>query len=203
MSALDVADALGVTPSMVHEQGTDGVVMMLEDGRVLKVTTSVNEAVLAMALMGVPEDGRPGGVPRVDSVHVCRPDELCGYPSRAFAILREDMADLPVASQGRWRRALHLVDMGIRNSDGLALRTGIDHWPGREMDDLVEGLHWFRSNLGVVLMDIQADNVGVTATGGVGMRDLGRSIVPEPMLDMLDDIPFLEDLPAFSPWASC
>ncbi len=200
MSAIDVADALGVTPVLVHEGGTDGVVMLLDDGRVLKVTSSLHEAALAMAVMSVPDARRPDGVPRVDSVHACRPDELDGYPSRTFAVLREDLADLPVAAERRWRMALFLMDGGLRNEDRAMFAAGVDHWPGTEMDALVANLFWYHEALGVTLLDVQADNVGTSATGGIGMRDLGRCIVPEPMLGLIDEVPFLEDLPGLSPW---
>ena len=57
-----------------------------------------------------------------------------------------------------------------------------------------------KSRLGVHVRDVRPSNLGVSSVGDVGIRDLGRAVVPDALLERVDaEAPELPDCVAPAP----
>ena len=190
-----IAAGLGLD-AFVDLSGDDGTVYLLDDGRVIKVTANGNEAALALALQDLQREGRSHpGVPRIDAVYwQVRQVDLSAFGLSAreeltsYAILRESLDDRPQEDDERhalWTLALSHLNWGWTHGDARHIAHAQQLWKGEgdEIDQVLASLEWIRSSTGVQVRDIRASNLGVSEDGHTGVRDLGRSEVPEHLLE--------------------
>jgi hypothetical protein len=158
------AEAHGVTVKKLLPRGKDGIVAMLTDGRILKITTSKIEA--AIAITCATGTFRHPSVPHFHSAHAI--DGTC------WAIIRDDVSDATPAHPMNRARALYNIAWSD-GDDKLAENILNDARPhGPWLDQLHQGLRALKNSLGIRITDLSADNVGICKTGRIGVRDLGR-----------------------------
>lgn len=197
----DLAEALGLRATRVFEDGEEGSVYLLEDGRVLKITDSPTEAAIGLRLMELQDEGvSHPSVPRIDAVmwveDVDNEPETDGSRETYYAVIREDFADVSYVEidEHEWRRDLYRFHSAWKTGRREAiLRALPEHEPCRSPAlELLEGLDWVAGHLGIRLRDVQASNVGVGGAGRVGLRDLGRADHPHGFLDRVKALDFPE-----------
>lgn len=200
--AVLVTAALGLDEPWFSMGGDEGTVHFLEDGRVLKLTSSKSEAALCMALLEAQETGMSHPcLPRIDSLHwfevevdlspmVEGPVSLDRY-----AIVRESFEDHfhDEVQSASFSMALAYVQRWVCQGDEDDVTRALTVWKeGSEVSDIVDGLRWLRERAHIVLGDVRPSNVGVSRSGRSGMRDLGRAEVPQRLLDRV----LTRDMPA-------
>lgn len=173
----EVASAMGVAVARRDIGcGRHAVAHLLEDGRVLKVTTSAYDAAAALAVMRHQGPLHPGVV-RAHAVARL----ACGALPDHFAIIldhaqvaraSEDLADALDALNDAWT----FGGKRPRAPGRLAARLG-----GEEravLEAFLDTIHWMRREVGVTLRDLKAENLARTRQGGIGSFDHGDSLVP-------------------------
>ena len=197
-----LAERLGLA-ALSHHSGDDGAAYFLEDGRVLKATRSEVEAAVALALLEV--QNRAGGHPSVPRIHDLRwiaedvdysdLDPRFGVRTvTRYVIVRDDFADLDFDEgvSRLWKFALEHLSHGWRNKreEHLAEARRLWDWRGDEIRQALDGLRWLEASTGVRVFDIRPSNLGRGPSGAVGMRDLGRGVAPEPLLERVRTLAF-------------
>jgi hypothetical protein len=203
-----MAERLGTTVLCQLGQGDDGVAHLLEDGRVMKVTSSSTEAAVSAVF------ARSGhrGLPRVDGVWrtvgaAVFPDGTRREYSR-YVIVREEAADVfddfdddDDAERCReWRAAVHMLGEGW-NDDWQLVLDAVGSTDGRRLIPVYSALLWARDKLGIEIRDIRPSAIGVADDGRVVIRDFGRAIVPDEYMAVVarGEIPDLPEAPEPSP----
>ena len=174
--------------------GDDGSVFLLEDGRVMKLTTSRDEAVLCTHLAM----DRTAYWP-LPTVHAVSWHAAPGVHGDCWVVIREDVPDLwqsadtfsddaCMAKAEAWDAAHHRYysgETGWPDDGHRAAQACIEDWAayGTEMGLLMEALSFVGERLGVAIQDWRTTNVGRSADGRVVMRDLSRCVLPTWMYD--------------------
>lgn len=182
----DIASRLGLSVvRCLSQNGADGHVWLLDDGRVMKASWSEDDAAAALALMQACDDGflHPA-IPRVDDLFLHMDPRDPRNP--IYVIVREDIDDLDLStipgqpSERDWRESLVHVnclasDSQKPNALKHALETGqLAGRPYSEpLQELAEALVYFGEVVGVRVVDISDRNVGVLADGTITVRDWG------------------------------
>ena len=165
MTGYEVAELLGLE-AFHHEDGDDGAAYFLEDGRILKLTSSIVEAA---ACQGLLEAGTTcPNVPRIDLVHAF--DELLVIPAdqtvsgrrheqlmRRFAIVRESFDDPFEAPSFDFLPALRSA-WSTKDRHGLKLIASGAH--GDVAMQVLRGLQHIETTTGVTVHDIRSSNIG-------------------------------------------
>ena len=194
-------------------RGDDGTAYWLEDGRMMKVTSSQGEVAIALALLDAQAAGLSHpSVPRVDDVRWTMADlELPDgtvHPVPRFVIVREDFADYRERRDDDdmyaiWAHALRHLDWGLRHGKPEHVAEALRVWEphGEHVRQVLDGLEWIRRTTGARILDVRPSNVG-QGPGGLGMRDLSRGEVPGHLLDRVARLDFArlpEAAPVLSP----
>ena len=208
--APSVAAALGVALDGWLGSGDEGEAWRLEDGRVLKVTGSASEAAACLALMDAASSGRRmhPGLPAVHAVRRLGTEIEAGAfegAAAAWAIVRDDIDPLPLDALGDdWEDLLTGLNVATRPGVGpdpervselraAARSAGM----ARHFGKLLEVLAWLREETGIVLLDINPGNFGISASGDIGPLDMGGSVSDSVWLHRaITDPPLATDAPA-------
>lgn len=183
----ELANSMGLRVVRTHH-GDEGSVYVLDDGRVLKITSSGTEAAIALQLLDAQAagSGHPS-VPAIDRVlwiNDTDSQDLTdeGYgPFPWFVVIREDFADFPVpqSMSERWDASLMRLQGALDMDDRDRMRQVIAQ--GESMADrlreVADGLVWTLEMTGFSMMDIRPINLGIGRAGALGLRDLGRADV--------------------------
>lgn len=192
----EALDLIGLRAVGGPQDGTQGRIWLLEGGRVLKLTTSPDEAAAALAILDAPSP-HPS-LARVDAVHWVPYGTTFSRDRVIYAVLREEMpaVAVPPHLETEWLSAFDAFRRGWERGSASALSQGLERWRphGTELDELLDCLGWMRDTLGIRLLDLQPGNVGRLPGRGVAPRDLGVGDFPETHLDRVRDLRF-EPLP--------
>lgn len=195
LNGYEIAERLGLE-AFHHESGDFGSVYFLDDGRVMKLCDE-RDAALALALLDLADKGeRHDSVPRIDQVLAFEDIADLGeieMTYRRYAVLREafddPMDDLFAGLE--WREALSLFNRGWSTDAPDLVGMALQKWApfGPELKQIHTGLDWIKSRLGVTVFDVRPPNVGQSAAGVFGQRDLGKSNINETMVAAVRDMP--------------
>jgi hypothetical protein len=209
-----VAEALGLE-AWLDMSGDDGTALFLEDGRILKTTSNVNETSIFMALKAAQDLGLSHpSVPRVDHIgrFVVDADlselNLPNVRYLKYAIVRENFSDVspeyddwPEERQAMWPTILGHFAWYWRNGTPEQIADYLsdkgEAWP--EIVQIHEGLEFVLATTGYRVFDLRNSNLGESPAGKVGMRDLGRAAGPVPEEGFDRDLPMVEPLPLAAP----
>lgn len=187
MTGYEVAEMLGLE-AFHHETGDDGAAFFLEDGRILKVTSSAIEASACHGLLE--SDQTCANVPRVDLVRLF--DESVVIPAgetvsgiaheclmTRFVIVREGFDDPFDPPSFDFVPALRRA-WANNSLDGLERIAAGSQGPVAKQ--ILIGLRHVFDTTGVKVLDIRPSNIDQGASGEFGMRDLGRGECPAEIL---------------------
>ena len=202
------AGAMGLGEPWMSMSGDDGTVHWLEDGRMLKITSSKVEAAICLALLDLQASGHSHPcLPRIDGIGCFEVDvDLSPHaegtlPLTRYAIVRESFDDhfQDGGEASLMDHALSLAKYGWVNDHRPSTDEAAAVWGnrGRQITDVIDGIAWLKGRTGILIGDVRVSNVGQSAAGRSGMRDLGRGSVPPEYLQRVDggDIPVL-DIPS-------
>ena len=188
----EVADLLGVVQAGHRLLGTEGCVWPLTDGRVLKLTTSPDEAAVCLAMREA--SCGHASLPRIDAVHWVPFGGRFSRDLVLYAVLREDMPEVAVPPdlKGAWEADFDLFQQGWNRDDPVRLERGLASWEphGPELRELRDALRWMQASLGITLRDLAIDNVGRCPGRGVAPRDFGVADLPSALLDRVARLDF-------------
>lgn len=208
-----LASTLGLSIRLdsISHDGGDATVYLLDDGKVLKITDSIEDAAISHALLGLDKDGLHPCVPRVDLVGRLEDWENAedGVPATWYVIVREDFSDLDYygPDEEEWEDLLQHLNSAWRNGNDARVAK-MFHAAQKEAEDalcnIISGLGFLRETFGVTVLDIRASNVGISASGHAGMRDFGWAKIPSALLDAVADdrLPLLQLFPRTFPACS-
>lgn len=195
----EVAARLGLEILCELGEGAAGAAFLLEDGRVLKVTSSMPEATVAGMLMDRQVDSKAAhGFPRIDQVVAMDTSvEVNGvdYAIRSYAIVREEVADIVNDGPGGndlmyWAFAMDVVGRA------RALKTAMDFGPAAycapHAEAVYDAIAWAARDLGVAIDDIRSSNLGVVE-GKLVVRDFAPDTLPDRLLDRASSIPTIPE----------
>lgn len=183
----ELAAAMGLTATRHFNDGEDGTVYLLDDGRVLKITDSEPEAAICLRLLDLRIEGKGHpSVPLVDSVtwieDTANEPEEDGSRAVYYAILREDFGDVSYVEidETEWEAVLGRLNGAWKSGSEEAIRQAMPTWdPYLSLaTELMDGLRWIREHVGATVLDLREPNVGVGGSRQVGMRDLSRARLP-------------------------
>jgi hypothetical protein len=193
----EIAARLDVEIFIDVDRGDDGKVFLLEDGRILKVTSSKQEAALALAMHEAQARGEGfPGLPKIDGVYWFKSQiEVQGtlYDFENYVLLREDMQDLffdDEEQEAIWKYCLRHLNWGWSERDQKHIDHALESWDGPQLREVYDGLLWAEQHFGIRILDIRASNLGISPSGMIGMRDLSRGEVPEPRLQRVKSLDF-------------
>lgn len=203
----EVARRLSLTILCPLGSGSAGCAHLLEDGRVLKTTSSESEAVRAALLMGAQVGGAAcPGFPRIDRVvRMSSGLEINDvlYATQSYAIVREEAADLESAWRGgndlpHWMLALSLL--GEARLAGAAEVPDLgpaDHC-SPHVAEVFDAIAWAAGTLGFAIDDVRTSNFGL-AGGRVVVRDFGGDNIVDDFPGVLESLERIPGRPAPAP----
>lgn len=203
----EVARRLSLTILCPLGSGSAGRAHLLEDGRVLKTTSSESEAVRAALLMGAQVGGAAcPGFPRIDRVvRMSSGLEINDvlYATRSYAIVREEAADLESAWRGgndlpHWMLALSLL--GEARLAGAAEVPDLgpaDHC-APHVAEVFDAIAWAAGTLGFAIDDVRTSNFGL-AGGRVVVRDFGGDNIVDDFPGVLESLERIPGRPGPAP----
>lgn len=173
------AEALGLEVLAVLGAGLDGMAFALEDGDVLKITRSEDEAALA-ALMA--DGALPGGNEVLAEIRMVAEIETSGE-RRLFAIVKEEIADVfedpsdeeRLHAIPEWKAAFSMLVSGFMLESEDRIECGIA-WADPERPDLrkfADAIKALAGRHGVMPGDLACSNVGIGKGGELRVRDWG------------------------------
>lgn len=187
--------------------GSAGSAHLLEDGRVLKTTSSESEAVRAALLMGAQVGGAAcPGFPRIDRVvRMSSGLEIDGvlYATETYAIVREEAADLTSAWRGGNDLPYWMLALSLLGEARLAGAADVpDLGPARHcaphVVEVFDAIAWAAGTLGFAIDDVRTSNFGL-AGGRVVVRDFGGDNIVDDFPGVLESLERIPDRPAPSP----
>ena len=177
--------AFGVPVFRDLGSGRHGVAFAADGEKVLKVTTSPSEAALCATILAAATAGR--GHPGLPAVHDVIRIEGTSDEVVVHGILREDLRDVFPAPSERsgieatlFSDCLRYVSTAFASGLPALARGAVATWRPKEpcLGNLVDALTWLRTEFGVEVGDLGADNVGLSAGGYLCLRDLGAVSMP-------------------------
>ena len=203
----EVARRLSLSIERPIDGGAAGRAHFLADGRVLKTTSSASEAIRAALLMGAQVDGAAcPGFPRIDRVVRMSSglevnDVL--YASEAYAIVREEAADLESSWQGgndlpHWMLALSLLGEARLAGSAEVPDLGPAAHCAPHVVEVFEAIAWAAGTLGFAVDDVRSSNFGM-AGGRIVIRDFGGDNVVDDFTGVLESVERIPDLPTPAP----
>lgn len=203
---LDIADYTGLSvTSVLGEGGCDGHVYELSDGRVMKVSFSENDAMVAQDLMEHPD----AMLPVIYNVNLYKDSRDLNVP--IFVIIREELSDIEEFRQ--WKQSSNMPRSHIDNELKKILGHSIYKQEGEvifdnqhfkhelEMlpeyirpvvSDIFTAIQNLYNHTGFLTIDLHYDNFGRSQDGTIKVRDWGMGHYKnEKSLDV-DTIPYIE-----------
>jgi hypothetical protein len=207
-----VAACLGVQPQCFLGSGDDAEVWQLEDGRIMKLTSSVEDAAACLAIMEAAAHGmrmHPGIAPVQRVVRLDSPLEVGAFSGERpmYAIVRSDvspddlrdlgepwedlMTGLNIASQSGMEEGgptpRGFPDDIMQELDRAALQYGM----AKPFRSLVSTLLWLRDELGIHVTDIDGFNFGRVGHSGIGPLDFGHALLRTGLAERMASDPAL------------